>query len=156
MAQAAQRIPVKLLAAVTAAALLSAGCATTRQTLGQVDQLIAQGKCAEARAVADHYFNLPNGRKYTIYGAVYAECDRQPTMAYRYWTLAARYGEPGARDLLVRNGQAVPSPDLAAPQAVVAAPIILQAAPAPSAPSNPVGVNCTSRKSGNTVQTSCF
>jgi hypothetical protein len=134
-------------------ALSLGGCVSTGQTLDQVKLLIQQGRCNDARQVAEHYFNVNMGRRYTVIGAVYAECDHRNDLAYRYWTMAARYGEVGARDLLLKAGQPIPAADLApAPAPIAPVPVVVQQPTAPA----PSGVSCTSRRVGNTVQTDCY
>lgn len=87
--------------------------------------------------------------------------------AVRYYTLAARWGNALAQSNLASMGAPVPAADLAAQRAQAeaadaanqaAAIRLLDAAiptPAP-APGLSPAMNCSSRRSGSTVETSCF
>lgn len=95
-------------------------------------------------------------------GVVYERRNEVQSAIYQY-TLAARYGVPLAQQNLARLGQPVPAADLAvaraqqqaanAANAAAAAALIRATQPPP--PVYSPSVNCTSYRTGNTVQTNC-
>lgn len=141
-------------------ALALAGCAATPQWQGTARQFIAQGNCQAARDTVQANAADP-GERAAFLGAVLADCDRNMAAAYSSFTLAARYGHPGAQRFLAEAGRPIPSPDLARAPGIGAgeAALILldgyyqgraDAAPAyyPPAPAAAPVYRCTTRRSG--------
>lgn len=87
------------------AVITLSGCATAPAWIPQARQLISTGRCNDARTMVYANEKSP-GRQAALIGGVFADCDRDMPNAYRNWTLAARYGHQGSRQVLAEQGPA--------------------------------------------------
>lgn len=89
-----------------------AGCATASGWQPEAKRLMAQGQCQAARNLAAA--NEPDLMHQTgLFGAIYADCDRNMTEAAKYFHLSARFGNQEAQRTLIQLGLPVPPADLA-------------------------------------------
>lgn len=143
----------RLFATSLVLASLLSGCVTTNWH-PELRQAVSQGNCAAARDIVSRNVSDP-GEVAALHGSVFADCDRNMAEAYRYLTVAARYGHQGAREVLMKQGRQIPSPDLApAPQ-----PIVVQQSSDPfimPLPANRGPVKCDSRQTiRGSIETTC-
>lgn len=94
------------------AALLLVGCASDGRQAKMVEAEAAQGRCAQADALADRAADA-GLRSYEHY-YVAAVCRKNGDGGLGYLNLSARFGNSAAQSELARLGRPVPTPDLAA------------------------------------------
>lgn len=88
----------------------AAACASPWQP--EAKRLMASGQCQAARNLAAA--NEPDLMHQTgLFGAIYADCDRNMTQAAKYFHLSARFGNAEAQRALIQLGLPVPPMDLA-------------------------------------------
>ncbi len=97
---------------LTAMTLTLAACASAGGWQSEARSLMARGQCQAARNLAAA--NEPDLMHQTgLFGAIYADCDRNMTEAAKYFHLSARFGNQEAQRTLIQLGLPVPAPDLA-------------------------------------------
>jgi hypothetical protein len=105
---------------------LGAGCSSLDSWEPRARQLMASGQCQPARNLIDANARDP-GLRASFVAATYMDCDRNPSEAWRYVHLAARYGNGWAQKMLADNGREVPSPDLAGGRQAPGPTVVIQA-----------------------------
>lgn len=92
--------------------LLFSGCVSHHAYFQTLEQLIVGGECDEAMRYIAQQDEIPFDRQILHRGFVHEGCYKDMKKSVDYYTLAARYDNKNAINLLVSRGLSVPTADL--------------------------------------------
>lgn len=136
------------------------GCGTPA-SFQRVDNYIKSGQCQNARIAAESATDMEASMKAMVLAAVYLDCYKNRPEAVKWLTYSARFGLDIAQNQLMKMGERVPTPDLKNQSGSNAFVDALRQhndenAARIKAANEKRSVNCTSTKSGSTVDTYCY
>lgn len=135
------------------------GCGSSAH-IQRADTFMKSGNCDGAIQEVTNGEESPGQRAFLL-GAIYHDCKNDNQTANRYLTLAARYGNSSAQQILARIGEPVPPADLAnnntssGNSALEILNSAVQGWNDGMAKSRANTVKCTTMKYGNYIETEC-